>query len=101
MQRVQVLNNESVVVTVNIGERGVGFPIGGNTNQVLGKVSAVDYDAAWMDIPSLSVQSVVLVQDSQPPVGETGRLWINETNDSMRYYDGAQWTPITQDDGNF
>jgi len=40
-------NQESTVIKIAEGPRGVGIPTGGSTNQVLRKVSNTDYDLEW------------------------------------------------------
>jgi len=55
------------------GNVGKGVPLGGTTNQLLKKVSDVDYDTAWVD--SYSIGSIIITDNNINLAMKLGGTW--------------------------
>ncbi len=66
---------------------GAGVPAGGNTGQVLYKLSAADYDAGWIDPPAGADASVV-IQDFVTPGSS---LWVKPTGKKYHKLEMVGW----------
>jgi len=55
------------------GTVGKGVPLGGTTNQLLKKVSDVDYDTAWVD--SYSIGSIIITDNNINPAMKLGNIY--------------------------
>lgn len=75
------------------------LPKGGTAGQIMVKASSDNYDLVWGD-PATTGSDILENLPTDPVSPATGQIWLNTTEDVIKYYDGTSILPLAGGGGN-